>query len=549
MLSGQRAFKGDDISDTLAAVLRQDVDWTALPASTPAPMRRLIAAVPRSGRQAAAARHRRSADRAGGSRRVRRGRREVRRLRRGAIAVAPPQPFWRRAMPVVLSAIVAGVAGRNRRVVPQSLTPATPLAVTRLPFTLPEGQVFTGTWSAVIRWLCRRTARRWCIAANGRLYLRSMSELDVQAIQGTEGYRDVDDPVFSPDGRSIVFYAVDDQTLKKIAVTGGAAVTIRPGRRPVSASAGDRTASSSAKRSKGIMRVSPNGGTPDVLVQRQGWMKRRTARRCCRAGSTCCSRSRPAPRPIDGTKRESSCSRWRRENEKRSSKAGADARYVPTGHLVYALGGQRVRGRVRRAAAGGEGWPVPMVEGVRRAAGGCDWRSPLQLLQHRLPHLHPWPGLGIVDSMELALTDRKGEVERLKLPPGPYVAPRVSPDGTRIAFGTDDGKEAIVWIYDLSGTTHDAPTHVRREQPLSDLVLGRQARRVSVRSRRRPRHLLAARRRHGHGRTPHEAGAGRITCAGVVVSEGRPAAVQHHEGVRRVVVDVLAAGQEGDALR
>ena len=43
MLSGQRAFKGDDIADTLAAVLRQDIDWTALPASTPASVRRLIA--------------------------------------------------------------------------------------------------------------------------------------------------------------------------------------------------------------------------------------------------------------------------------------------------------------------------------------------------------------------------------------------------------------------------------------------------------------------------------------------------------------------------
>jgi eukaryotic-like serine/threonine-protein kinase len=43
MLSGERAFKGEDISDTLAAVLRQDVDWTALPTSTPAVVRRLIA--------------------------------------------------------------------------------------------------------------------------------------------------------------------------------------------------------------------------------------------------------------------------------------------------------------------------------------------------------------------------------------------------------------------------------------------------------------------------------------------------------------------------
>jgi Tol biopolymer transport system component len=41
----------------------------------------------------------------------------------------------------------------------------------------------------------------------------------------------------------------------------------------------------------------------------------------------------------------------------------------------------------------------------------------------------------------------------LKLPPGPYRMPRVSPDGTRIAFWTDEGKEAIVWIYDLSSPT------------------------------------------------------------------------------------------------
>jgi Tol biopolymer transport system component len=42
MLAGRRLFEGDDVSDVLAAVLRQDVDWTALPAATPAPIRRLL---------------------------------------------------------------------------------------------------------------------------------------------------------------------------------------------------------------------------------------------------------------------------------------------------------------------------------------------------------------------------------------------------------------------------------------------------------------------------------------------------------------------------
>ena len=44
-------------------------------------------------------------------------------------------------------------------------------------------------------------------------------------------------------------------------------------------------------------------------------------------------------------------------------------------------------------------------------------------------------------------------MEPLKLPPGPYVAPRVAPDGARIAFGTDDGNEAIIYTYHLSGAS------------------------------------------------------------------------------------------------
>ena len=42
MLTGQRPFKGDDVSDTLASVLTRQPDWTALPAATPALIRRLL---------------------------------------------------------------------------------------------------------------------------------------------------------------------------------------------------------------------------------------------------------------------------------------------------------------------------------------------------------------------------------------------------------------------------------------------------------------------------------------------------------------------------
>ncbi len=42
MLTGRRAFEGADVSDILASVLRQDIDWAALPVNTPAPVRRLL---------------------------------------------------------------------------------------------------------------------------------------------------------------------------------------------------------------------------------------------------------------------------------------------------------------------------------------------------------------------------------------------------------------------------------------------------------------------------------------------------------------------------
>jgi serine/threonine protein kinase len=42
MLTGRRAFEGGSVSETLAAVLKDDPSWNALPAATPEPLRRLL---------------------------------------------------------------------------------------------------------------------------------------------------------------------------------------------------------------------------------------------------------------------------------------------------------------------------------------------------------------------------------------------------------------------------------------------------------------------------------------------------------------------------
>ena len=435
MLSGQRAFKGDDISDTLAAVLRQDLDWTALPASTPAPVRHLIA---------------RCLDRD-----VRRRLRDIGEARivlddPGALAsaartdvhaVAPPRPLWRRAMPTVLSAIVVGgLAGTAA----WHLKPSPPLAVSRFQFTLPDDQSFTGLARRVVD--IAPDGAQMVYAANGRLYLRSMSEREATAIQGTEGFVAVTNPVLSPDGRSVAFHATYDQALKRIAVTGGAAVTICAADIPFGMSWGPSDIVFSAG-SKGIMRVSPNGGTPDVLVSlRDGEMAE-------------------SPQMLPGGQHVlftlvtgTGPNRWDTAHivaqsvatgeRKTIMQGGSDARYVPTGHIVYAVSGRVFAVPVDAQRLEVTGSPVPVVTGVRRASlsGASNFSFSRNGTLVYLPGTSSSSG-----QVEIALTDRKGASESLRLPPGAYQVPRVAPDGARIAFGTDDGKEAIIYTYVLSG--------------------------------------------------------------------------------------------------
>ncbi len=72
MLTGARAFPGDDLTDTLAAVVRAEPDWTRLPADLPSDARDLPEAVPAEGPETACSRHRDHAPCDRG--RVRRGR-------------------------------------------------------------------------------------------------------------------------------------------------------------------------------------------------------------------------------------------------------------------------------------------------------------------------------------------------------------------------------------------------------------------------------------------------------------------------------------------
>jgi Tol biopolymer transport system component len=97
--------------------------------------------------------------------------------------------------------------------------PAQPLPIMRFPINLGEGQQFTFTTRPSLA--ISSDGTQIVYAADRRLYHRSMSELDARPIPGSETFTAAVNPVFSPDGRSIAFFAPSDRTLKKMAVTGG----------------------------------------------------------------------------------------------------------------------------------------------------------------------------------------------------------------------------------------------------------------------------------------------------------------------------------------
>ncbi len=213
---------------------------------------------------------------------------------------------------------------------------------------------------------------------------------------------------------------------------------------------------------------------------------------------------------------------------------GSDARYVPTGHIVYALSGSLYAVAFDLRPAENRGERLCRLSRASAATAGESLTAraaQLQRLDTGYPRVRSWPGLGIGGPDWIsALMDPQGKVEPLKLPARPVRRGRAClRTATASPLRNDDGKEAIVWIYDLSGTTTMRAAHVRREQPLSDL---------DVRTARASRFSRIAKAISPSSGSPPTAGTApnasrrrirRITCAGVLVSDGRRAPVQRHQ--------------------
>ena len=439
MLSARRAFDGEDVSDTLAAVLRGQPDWTVLPASLPPAIRLLLT---------------RCLD-------------KDRKTRIGDISTAlfllneptaavpatatvqPMTPVWRRVVPFVATALVAGAIGAS---VARSLrsSSAAPV-VSRFTVPLPQGQAFTNDGRHVVA--ISPDGTHIVYVANGRLYRRTMANLESTPIPGTESRQGVLNPVFSPDGQSIAFWVADDHTIKRMAVNGGAPVTICTAERPTGIT-WDARGILFGQGPEGVLRVAAAGGEPERLVRvnegeiAHGPQMLPDGRHVLFTVATGTSADRWDKAKVVLQSLDSG-------DRKTLIDGGSDGRVLPTGHIVYALGGTlfAVPFDLRRleVTAGS----VPVVEGVRR--GNTPEMNPgvahFSVSNTGALIYVPGPLSPTAADRKLVRIDLKGGIKALELPPGRYETPRVSPDGKHVAFGTEDVKEAIVWIYDLAGTS------------------------------------------------------------------------------------------------
>ncbi len=143
-----------------------------------------------------------------------------------------------------------------------NLKPEAPGPVTQFSHVLPEGQAFSSTSSTNIA--VSPDGSRMVYVANGQLYVRAMDSLDSTPIPGSdEAPRD---PFFSPDGQWIGYWSLIDSQLKKIAVGGGAPVTLSDAEDPLGSPFWGTDDMIVWGQSAGILRLSANGGTPEVLI-------------------------------------------------------------------------------------------------------------------------------------------------------------------------------------------------------------------------------------------------------------------------------------------
>jgi Tol biopolymer transport system component len=259
-LTGKRAFPGADISETLAAILKDTPDWSRLPADTPPRIRELLA------RCLAKDPRERQRDLGDVCLELAAARREGPAPRGPAAARALPGPWAAAALALaVATGLVAGWWIARVRA---------PAAPTRRVEIVPPDQGIGVIWEGEYALSPDGRALVAAVsdsAGSTALYVRSLESREWRRLDGTE---DADFPFWSPDSRDIGFFA--RARLKRVPAAGGETQDLCAARDP---RGGVWTSTHEIVFEPSIdgpfSRVPESGGTPVAMAHAPGYASER----------------------------------------------------------------------------------------------------------------------------------------------------------------------------------------------------------------------------------------------------------------------------------
>ncbi len=275
------------------------------------------------------------------------------------------------------------------------------------------------------------------------LYIRKRDDTEARVLAGTEG---ASDPVFSPNGRWIAFIA--DFTLKKVPVDGPVSTVIKVGDARGISWANDDTLIYSPESAGGLAEISANGGEPKQVSKLDESKKERTHRwpQVLPGGKAVIFTVGTLDTP-DSYERSNIEAIILATGERRIVLQGASmARYVSTGHLVFARGGGLYAQGIDVGTLAIRGKAEPILQGV----AGDETTGAVHFSVADDGTLVYVPGGPGSNQRRLFWADRTGNFLPINIPAAQYNDIRFSPDGSRVALLTGSSGSGDVWVYDLA---------------------------------------------------------------------------------------------------
>jgi len=430
MLTGQRTFKGEDVAETLAAVIRAEVNWNVLPATVPAALRVLLRRCLRKDPH----------QRLGDGRAIRLEIDEAR-SSPADVSTAP-----RRRMVSLSLALMVGAVGIVVAVVatawfraPASASSVPATAHVALPLS-PGTELREGA-SAVISPDGTQVVYVGVRDGMPELNLRRLGDADSRVLSGTRGAAS---PFFSPDGQKVGFFAAG--RLKTVSLSGGVVADLTDTQ--VSAAgwgAWGPTDTIYFRSRDGMSAIPAKGGAARVIVTST---PERTAAHpfalpdgeslLVDSGSS--ATDTPDARTIDllnlstGTRRV-------------LVQGGVAPQLLSSGHLVFIRNGSlmAVPFDMRRLVT--VGTPVDVLRGIRTTFNGVGAFS-CSVAGHCI-----YVSGSTTTQRTLVLVDRAGATQPIPLPPRNYTQPRFSPSGIQLLYWLEQNRCDLA-VFDLDrGTT------------------------------------------------------------------------------------------------